>query len=138
MDDTFVTVAQFTYSAEAQIFKGKLESGGIPVYMADNLTIDIDPLVSNALGGVRLRVPAEDAGKAKEVLASIREFSVDEKGEEIHCPNCSSTKIHYFTNISSFKSLVAFLAGFLFGTLPFYTRYSYTCETCKTKFSKDA
>ena len=137
MNDTFVTVAKFTYSSEAQIFKGKLESEGIPVFMTDNLTIDIDPLVSNALGGVRLKVRAEDEDRAREILGSVAQFSLDEKGEEIHCPNCNSTKIHYFSNVNSFKSLVAFIVGFLFGTLPFYTRYSYTCEACKTKFSKD-
>lgn len=137
MNETFVTVAKFTYSSEAQIFKGKLESEGIPVFMADNLTIDIDPLVSNALGGVRLKVRSQDAEKAKEILGSVREFSVDEEGKEIHCPNCNSTKVHYFSNVNSFKSLIAFLFGFLFSTLPFYAKYSYTCEDCKTKFSDD-
>ncbi|MEM7185680.1 MAG: DUF2007 domain-containing protein [Bacteroidota bacterium] len=137
MSETFVTVAQFTYSSEAQIIRGKLESEGIPVFMADDLTIDIDPLVSNALGGVRLRVYSEDEERAREILDTIRPFSVDEKGKEIHCPNCNSSRIHYFSHVNSIKSLVAFLFGFLFSTLPFYTKYDYTCEVCKTKFVLD-
>jgi len=137
MSNTFVTIANYTYSSEALIFKGKLESEGIEVFMADSLTIDIDPLVSNALGGVRLKVLANDELRAREILASIKEFSVDEKGEDIHCPNCDSTKIHFFTHITGFKSLMAFLLGFLFGILPFYTKYDYTCEDCKTKFKTD-
>ena len=65
MAETFITIAKFTYTSEALITKGKLESEGIPVYMTDSLTIDIDPLVSNAIGGVRLKVENKDAEKAR-------------------------------------------------------------------------
>ena len=137
MSNTFVTVAKYTYSSEALIIKGKLESEGIEVFMADSLTIDIDPLVSNALGGVRLKVLAQDEERAREILNTIKDYSVNEKGAANHCPNCDSTKIHFFTHVTGFKSLMAFLVGFLFGMLPFYTRYDYTCEDCKTKFKTD-
>lgn len=43
-NETFTTVAVFQYSSEAQIVKGRLESDGIEVFLADNLTIDTDPL----------------------------------------------------------------------------------------------
>ncbi len=54
-NEIFSTVAVFQYSSEAQIIKGRLESDGIEVFLADNLTIDTDPLVSNAIGGVKLK-----------------------------------------------------------------------------------
>lgn len=135
MTETFVTIATYTYSSEALIIKAKLESEGIPVFMTDSLTIDIDPLVSNALGGVRLKVKTKDEAKAKEVLGSVLKYSVSDEGEEIHCPECNSTKIHFFSHVTNFKSLIALITGFLFGALPFYTQYDYSCESCKTKFS---
>ena len=72
MSDTFKTIARFEYSSEAQIIKGRLEADGIQVFLSDNLTIDTDPLVSNAIGGVKLKVPTEDAKKAEEILRSIQ------------------------------------------------------------------
>ncbi|OAB80029.1 putative signal transducing protein [Cochleicola gelatinilyticus] len=135
MSNTFTTIATFVYSSEAKIIKGRLESEGIDAFLQDDLTIDTDPLVSNAIGGVKLRVRTEDTIKAKHIIASINPYSVNDQGEDIECPNCKSTKINYFTHITSVKTLLAFLFGFLFGGLPFYTKYEYTCVRCKTKFS---
>ncbi|MEM9679148.1 MAG: DUF2007 domain-containing protein [Bacteroidota bacterium] len=134
MKQTFVTVANFQYSSEAQIVKGRLEADGIEVFLSDNLTIDTDPLVSNAIGGVKLKVRNEDQLKARHIIMSIKPYSVDDKGNPIQCPNCKGEHVELFTTISSFKSLMAFLVGVLFGTLPFHARYKYKCEDCKTEF----
>ncbi|MRI01945.1 DUF2007 domain-containing protein [Kriegella sp. EG-1] len=133
---TFATVALFQYSAEAQIFKGRLETEGIEVFLTDNNTIDTDPLVSNAIGGVKLKVYSEDEAAAKEILAAISPYSLNDTGGAIHCPKCNSEKVNYFTNIKDLKSFGSFLVGFLFGILPFYTKYEYRCEDCKTKFNQ--
>lgn len=134
-DDIFTTVARFQYSSEAQIIKGRLEAENITVFLSDNITIDTDPLVSNAIGGVKLKVYSENALKAIHILKSINQYSVDDEGQEIHCPECNSEKIDYFTTVKDIKSLASFLLGFLFGVLPFYTKYEYRCEDCKTKFN---
>ena len=135
MKNTFTTIATFVYSSEAKIILGRLEAEGIDAFLQDDLTIDTDPLVSNAIGGVKLRVRSEDVIKSKHIIASINPYSVDDQGKDIHCPKCHSTEIHYFTHITNIKTLLAFLFGFFFGSLPFYTKYQYTCERCKTKFS---
>jgi len=134
MKDTFKTIAKFQYSSEAQIIKGKLESEGIDVFLSDNFTIDTDPLVSNAIGGVKLKVLTEDVLKANDILDSISKYSLDDEGSAIHCPNCNSYKIQLFSTIKDFKSFFSFLIGFLFGTLPFYAKDKYRCEDCKTEF----
>lgn len=132
--ETFTTVAVFQYSSEAMIIKGRLESEGIEVFLADNLTIDTDPLVSQAIGGVKLKVLSYQAFEAKEILNAIKHYSVDDVGQAIHCPNCNSIHIELFSTIKNFKALVAFIVGILFSALPFYTRHKYRCELCKTEF----
>ncbi|QXP80357.1 MULTISPECIES: DUF2007 domain-containing protein [Winogradskyella] len=134
MQDTFVTIARFQYSSEAEIMKGRLESDGIQVFLKDNITIDTDPLVSNAIGGIKLKVLAKDEETAREILQSIQQYSVDNEGEPITCPNCGKNRIELYSTITNFKSLVSFLIGFLTGTLPFSTRYQYKCDDCKTEF----
>lgn len=136
MSPTFKTIARFQYTTEAQIIKGRLEAEGIEVFLQDHLTIDTDPLVSNAIGGVKLKVLAKDALKAQHILSTIKQYSLDDDGNMIKCPNCDSEKVELFSTISDFKSFFAFLIGFLFGTLPFHTRYKYTCENCNTEFNQ--
>lgn len=134
MNPTFITIARYQYSSEAQIVKGRLEADGIEVFLRDNITIDTDPLVSNAIGGVKLKVLAKDERKAKDILQSIKAYSLDDEGQPIVCPNCNKQRIELYSTITSFKSLMSFLIGFTFGTLPFSTRYQYVCEDCKTEF----
>ena len=134
MTDTFKTIARFQYSSEAQIIKGRLEAEGIEVFLSDNLTIDTDPLVSNAIGGVKLKVLSEQSDEAIEILESIRKYSIDDEGNSINCPNCKSEKIELFSTIKDAKSLIWFIFGVLFSALPFYTRHKYRCEACQTEF----
>ncbi|WP_179351135.1 putative signal transducing protein [Winogradskyella vidalii] len=134
MQDTFVTIAKFQYSAEAEIIKGRLESDGIQVFLKDNITIDTDPLVSHAIGGIKLNVLAKDQDKAKDILQSINAYALNDVGEPITCPNCGNNRIELYSTITDFKSLISFLIGFITGTLPFSTRYQYKCEDCKTEF----
>ena len=134
MSETFKTIARFQYSSEAQIIKGRLEADGIHVFLSDNLTIDTDPLVSNAIGGVKLKVYANQEQEAMEILESIGTYSLDDNGDPVTCPNCQGEKIELFSTIKNSKAFFAFLIGFLFGTLPFHTRYNYQCDSCKTEF----
>lgn len=134
MQDTFVTIARYPYSTEAQIIKGRLEADGIEVFLRDNITIDTDPLVSQAIGGVKLKVLAKDEAAARAIINSIESFSLDDEGNPIKCPNCHNEHIGLYSTITDFKSFVSFLIGFIFGTLPFSTRYQYKCEDCKVEF----
>ena len=134
MQDTFTTIARFEYSSEAQIIKGRLEADGIQVFLSDNLTIDTDPLISNAIGGVKLKVLSEDAKKAQEILRGIQKYSLDSEGSFINCPNCKSEHIQVFSTIKNLKSFLSFIFGFMVGTLPFYAKHKYRCNDCNTEF----
>lgn len=134
MSNTFKTIARFQYSTEAQIIKGRLEAEGIQVFLSDNFTIDTDPLVSNAIGGVKLKVLSQDAMQAQHILETISKYSVDDDGNAIHCPNCNSKKVELFSTIKDVKSFFAFVFGVLFSTLPISAKHKYRCETCNTEF----
>jgi len=135
MSNKFKTIARFQYSTEAQIIKGRLEADGIQVFLSDNFTIETDPLVSNAIGGIKMKVLAEDAMQAQHILETISKYSLDDDGNALKCPNCSSEKIEMFSTIKDFKSFFGFIFGFLFGTLPISAKHKYKCEACNTEFN---
>lgn len=130
MKETFSKIAVFQYSSEAQIIKSRLEAEGIEVFLFDQFTVDTDPLVSNAVGGIKLKVWAEDEKRALQILRSISEYSLDDQGQEIQCPICGSTKVELISSIRDLRSLLAFIFSFLPSSQP----HEYRCDTCKQKF----
>lgn len=58
--DDFVTVMTFTYSVELAVLKGRLEAEGIEYRVLNELTTEIYPFLSNAVGGVKLQVRKSD------------------------------------------------------------------------------
>ena len=134
MSDTFKTIARFQYSSEAQIIKGRLEADGIQVFLTDNLTIDTDPLVSNAIGGVKLKVLSRQAMQAQHILETMNKYSLDDEGLAIKCPNCNSEHVQLFSTIKDLKSFFSFVFRVLIGTLPFYAKHKYRCDDCNNEF----
>lgn len=137
MKNTFVTLARYQYSSEAQIVKGKLQSEGIPVFLVDQVLIDTDPLVSQAIGGIKLEVRQEDAARASAILKEIQNYSIDDAGNSLVCPNCDSDEVKVYTHIRDMRSFLAFLFSFLTFTLPIHTSYDYHCENCGENFNLD-
>lgn len=134
MRKALIEIANYQYSSEAYLFKGKLESEGIEVFLQNENTINTDPLLSNALGGVKIFVNSEDVLKARHILDSIPEFSVDDKGELLSCPNCGSPKINMVTTIKDVKSFMAFIYGLLTLSMPLFSKQKYKCEKCNFEF----
>jgi len=92
MEDKFYLLGSFEYVADVQIIKGKLESEGIPVFLRDENTLNSDPLISNAIGGVKLQVYAKDKEKAIAVYNEVRAYAIDTNGDPVKCPNCKAEK----------------------------------------------
>lgn len=130
----FNQIANYQYTSEAYLFKGKLESEGVEVFLQNENTINTDPLLSNAVGGVKLFVKSEDVMKAKQILAAIPAYSVNDKGELLTCPNCGATTISMVTSIKDVKSFLAFIYGLLTLSMPLFAKQKYKCENCAFEF----
>ena len=64
----YITIKTATYPTELYLSQTLLEDAGIRTHLKDELTVQADPLISNAVGGVKLQVPEEDAFRAIEIL----------------------------------------------------------------------
>jgi|SRR5690606_41190345 len=129
-----ITIARFQYTSEALIIQGRLEAEGIETHLADSITINTDPLVSNAIGGVKLQVWENDLEKAQAILEQISEYSLDNEGKALTCPKCGEQKIDMVTSVSDNKSLWGFIIGFIFGSLPLFMKHKYKCSDCNHEF----
>ncbi|TCP23990.1 hypothetical protein EV195_107156 [Tenacibaculum skagerrakense] len=125
MRDDYTILAVFEYSTEALVFKSKLDAEDIKTMLMDEKTIDTDPMISQAIGGVKLLVHNEDLEKASAIYNEIRTYEKDRDGNDISCPQCSSNRI-----------LVADAQrkNFFFMLFPFFESRKLICNDCKTIF----
>lgn len=125
MKDNYTILAVFEFSTEAQLIKVKLDSEGIETMLMDEKTIDSDPSISPAIGGVKLLVLNDDLEKASKIYNEVRRYRKDDEGNPIHCSNCNSTKI-----------LVAEAQrqNFFYMLFPFFESRKFICNDCKTIF----
>lgn len=127
-------IANYQYASEAYLFKGKLESEGVEVFLQNEHTINTDPVLSNAVGGVKLFVKTDYVIKAKQILSTISSYSLDDNGLLLSCPKCGEQKIEFLSTIKNIASFFGFIFGMFLAILPFYTKYKYRCESCNFEF----
>lgn len=125
MKESYSVLAVFEYSTEAQLVKSKLDSEEIKTMLMDEKTIDTDPLLSQAIGGVKLLVHNSDLEKASAVYNEIRVYEKDADGNDIPCGKCSSIKI--LVAPSQRKNVFYML-------FPFFESRKFICNDCKTIF----
>lgn len=125
MRSDYTILATFEYSTEAQLIKSKLDSEDIRTMLMDETTIDSDPLISQAIGGVKLLIHNDDLDKAIGIYNQIRVYEKDKYGSDINCVKCASTRI-----------LVAppQRKNFFFMLFPFFESRKLICNDCKTIF----
>jgi hypothetical protein len=76
----FVTVIRVFNSLEAEMLRGCLEAEGIPATLGDAQTIQTDTLLTIALGGIRVMVPASFADAARATVEAFESgaLAIDE------------------------------------------------------------
>ncbi len=120
MKEEFYSLGAFEYAADVQVIKSKLESEGIPVFLRDENILNTDPLISSAIGGVKLSVYSRDRERALEIYNEIRAYALDDEGRPITCPNCKAQRSEvYFSR----KTLLHKL-------FPFLEERKYRCTKC--------
>ncbi|VXB36003.1 DUF2007 domain-containing protein [Maribacter litoralis] len=120
MESKFYQLASFEYVADVQIVKGKLESEGIPVFLRDENTLNSDPLISNAIGGVKLQVYSKDKDRAIAIYDNIRTYALGNDGKPIVCPNCKAQRSEPYYNRK----------GIFYKLFPFFEKRKYKCLNC--------
>jgi len=125
MSNHYTILAVFEYSTEAQVMLSKLDSEQIRTLLKDEKTIDSDPLISQAIGGVKLLVHNDDFEKAVTIYNDVRAYQKDKNGNNLHCTSCNSTRIL----VAPPKRKNIFYMLF-----PFFETTKHICNECKTVF----
>ena len=91
MADNLVNVASYEFLQQAEGAKLDLEAEGISAFVADATLVTTNWFLGNAVGYIKLQVPASQADRAKEVLARIAAEGDIHAGDEAdRCLECGA------------------------------------------------
>jgi hypothetical protein len=130
-ESRFETVYSSLHAWEVILLQQALEQEGIESFVDNDNLVGADWLLSNALGGVRLRVYAEDAERAVQAIERLQENEplVDEEQSEAderpRCPKCGSDDVG-----PAPWPMVALVASYFLLGVPFLFRNRLKCREC--------
>jgi len=120
-----VTVKSFDSYFLANIILGRLQSEGIECYLKDETTITMDPILTNAIGGIKLVVKEENAAAVANILKKYDEQYLN----AATCPQCGAHQFSYIAKPGVTNFLTAVVTT-LFGSYAIAPDYVYQCGKC--------
>lgn len=122
----FVSIWSFDNYVPAHIAAGRLKEEGIESWLRDENTVTIDPILSNAIGGIKLMVPKPEARRAWQILKELeRRHKADSP-----CPKCGSANIELVSTPRKASNWVFAIFGFLFGDYAMASDQVFHCFDC--------
>ncbi len=120
-----VTIQTFDNYFNANIQLTRLRSAGIECYLKDEYTVTIDPLLSNALGGIKLLIRKDDEQKVRQLLRQMNA----EAENNLLCPQCGSQKFILVPKRNTENMLTAIFT-WLFSAYAVSVENVYQCIDC--------
>ena len=129
-----VTIWAFDNYIPAHIAMGRLQEEGIECWLKDENTVTIDPILSNAIGGIKLMVPEQDARRARGLL---KRMELEHKSQT-PCPRCGSSNIELISTPRKASNWLSALFGFFFSSYAMPVDQVYHCFDCSHEFQPDS
>ncbi len=150
MDEQLVILKTFMYPSEAYPLMSKLESEGINCFLDGENTITVHPFLSNAIGGVKLKIRESDTDAALMIIRESEEkFLEIQRNEEVpvpekfregyvkvdtFCPECNSTMV-FRKKMPGYKIFLAIILAPIYVPLLFISKWHF-CANCNYEWKQ--
>jgi len=121
----FIKLRTFDNYFLANITLTKLQDAGITCYLKDEHTVTMDPILSNAIGGIKLVVKEEDVEDAKTLLQQFDEDYL----RSVKCPKCGQSQITQVSKPGATNFFTAILT-WMFSSYAIAPENIYRCGNC--------
>jgi predicted RNA-binding Zn-ribbon protein involved in translation (DUF1610 family) len=126
----FVVLNSYINYVEAHVAKGVLEEEGIQSWLKDENTVTIDPILTNAVGGIKIMVAKPDAQRAWEILTTLKK----EQQASVACPKCGSHNIELVSTPRKASNWFTSIVTFFLGSYAIAADKVYHCFDCTHEF----
>jgi len=131
MGEEFKLLKSFQNVVNANITKGLLEANGIEAFIFDENILSVDPILTTALGGIRLMIRSSDYEYALVILKEVDDENSKESSN-LKCAICGSSDIN-IKNLPNWTYF--FIMLFSFASTPLAgNRKKYKCRKCSNKW----
>jgi DNA-directed RNA polymerase subunit RPC12/RpoP len=116
---------------EAHIVQGRLEEDGIKCWLKDENTVTLNPIWTQAVGGIKLMVAEPQVERAAELMKELEK----ERRSRFVCPKCASGNIELISSVRRPGSLLSALSTFFLSDYPLADKI-YHCFNCTAEFKE--
>ncbi len=128
----FISIRSFDSYIEANIVLNMLIASHVNCHLKDEHTITIDPLLSSALGGIKLMVHHAHAEKAMELLEEAQKQYL----RTIPCPVCKSFSLKIDSTTKKYACRLSALISMLLNGQSMEITKIYLCDNCGYDFKE--
>lgn len=145
--DKIIVFETYYNPIEANIIKGRLMDSGVQCFLSDENVITINPLYTQALGGVKLHLFEKDVETARSILQDeeIQIALNHEAGQEQEsvntviqsdetCPNCGSSNVGFVQATKKRFGIFTMVVSLLLMVYPFIAKKTHHCFDCEHEF----
>ncbi len=129
----FVPVWSYDNYIPAHIAMGRLKEEGFDCWLKDENTVTIDPILSNAVGGIKLMVREPEAKKAWKLLNELQQ----QHKTTITCPNCGSHNMELVSTPRKAVNWLSAISTFFLGDYALTVDKVYHCFNCGNEFPEN-
>ncbi len=127
----FVPIYSYDNYVSAHIAMGRLEEDGINCWLKDENTVTIDPILTNAVGGIKLMVASSQAERATGILRTL----ANEHKALNPCPKCGSLNIDLVSSPRKASNWASVYIGFFFTSYAMPVETVYHCFNCSHEYA---
>ena len=128
----FVQLRSYDNYINANMQLSMLKEQGIDCYLKDEYTITIDPLLSPAIGGMKLMVEENQAESANQILEDSDKTFL----QTIACPNCGKHALEHIVQIKKANGFLQKLKFMIVNGQEEEIKKYYQCRSCGFKFDE--
>lgn len=145
--DKIVVFETYYNPIEANIIKSRLIDSGVQCFLSDENMITINPLYTQALGGIKLHLFEKDVNIARSILqdedvqialgeatVNVPESQNDDIQSNQVCPNCGSSNVGYVQATKKRFSILTMIVSILLLVYPFAAKKTNHCFDCGYEF----
>jgi hypothetical protein len=126
----YIILNSYNTYIDAHIAKGVLEEEGIESWLKDENTVTIDPILTNAVGGIKVMVAKADAQRAWEILQQLK----NEQKKAVACPKCGSNNTELVSTPRKAINWLSAITTFFLGDYAMGIDKVHHCFDCKHEF----
>jgi hypothetical protein len=126
----YVIVATYDNYIPAHIAMGRLEEDGILCWLKDENTSTINPVLGNAIGGIKLMVASAQAERAAAILKELEAV----RKASLMCPFCGSHNVELVSTPRKPSNWLMAIFGFLFASYAMPAEKVNHCFDCSKEY----